>query len=60
MRVLLVEDHKNLVSLLAKALAQAGLTCGHSAPESPPTPGPEVVPWTSPTTVTALGHAQGV
>jgi predicted PurR-regulated permease PerM len=43
-----------------RALAQAGLTCGHSAPESPPTPGPEVVPWTSPTTVTALGHAQGV
>jgi len=43
-----------------RALAQAGLTCGHSAPESPPTPGPEVVPWTSPTTVTVLGHAQGV
>ena len=43
-----------------RALAQAGLTCGHSAPESPPMPGLEVVPWTSPTTVTGLGHAQGV
>jgi hypothetical protein len=41
-----------------RALAQAGLTCGHSTPESPP--GAEILPWTSPTTVTALGHPQGV
>jgi predicted PurR-regulated permease PerM len=41
-----------------RALAQAGLTCGHSTPESPPVA--EILPWTSPTTVTALGHAQGV
>ena len=41
-----------------RALAQAGLTCGHSTPESPPVA--ESLPWTSPTTVTALGHAQGV
>ena len=43
-----------------RALAQAGLSRGYPAPESPPMPVPEVVPWTSPTTVTALGHAQGV
>jgi hypothetical protein len=41
-----------------RALAQAGLTCGHSTPESPPVA--EILPWTSPTTVTGLGHAQGV
>lgn len=42
-----------------RALAQVGLTCGHPAPESPLTLVPEVVPWTTPTTVTALGRAQG-
>jgi predicted PurR-regulated permease PerM len=41
-----------------RALAQVGLTCGHPAPESPPTLVPEVVPWTAPTTVTAFGRAQ--
>ena len=42
-----------------RALAQVGLTLGRPAPESPPTPVPEVVPWTAPTTATALGRAQG-
>jgi predicted PurR-regulated permease PerM len=37
-----------------RTLAQVGLTLGHPAPESPP-----VVPWITPTTVTALGRAQG-
>jgi len=31
-----------------RALAQVGLTCGHPAPESPPTLVPAVVPWTAP------------
>ena len=42
-----------------RTLVMVGLTCGHPAPESPPTPAPEVVPWTAPTTATALGHGQG-
>ncbi len=42
-----------------RALAQVGLTLGRPAPESPPAPVPEIVPWTAPTTVTALGRAQG-
>jgi hypothetical protein len=42
-----------------RALAQVGLTLGRRAPESPPTPGPEVVPWTTPTTATARERAQG-
>ncbi|HTG13009.1 MAG TPA: AI-2E family transporter [Candidatus Eisenbacteria bacterium] len=37
-----------------RALAQVALTLGRPAPESPPTPVPEVVPWITPTTVTAL------
>jgi len=36
-----------------------GLTCGHSALESPPTPTPEVVPWTASTTATELRRALG-
>jgi hypothetical protein len=42
-----------------RALAQVGPTLGRPAPESPPAPVPEIVPWTAPTTVTALGRAQG-
>jgi hypothetical protein len=42
-----------------RTLALVGLTRGHPAPESPPTPAPEVVPWTAPTTATALDRAQG-
>ena len=42
-----------------RALTQVGLTLGRPAPESPPAPVPESVPWTAPTTVTALGRAQG-
>jgi len=42
-----------------RTLVMVGLTCGHPGPESPPTPAPEVVPWTAPTTATALGHGQG-
>ena len=42
-----------------RTLVLVGLTRGHPAPESPPTPAPEVVPWTAPTTATALGRAQG-
>jgi predicted PurR-regulated permease PerM/CheY-like chemotaxis protein len=37
-----------------RTLAQVGLTLGRPAPASPP-----VVPWITPTTVTALGRAQG-
>jgi len=33
-----------------RTLVRVGLTRGHPAPESPPTPAPEVVPWTAPTT----------
>jgi predicted PurR-regulated permease PerM/CheY-like chemotaxis protein len=42
-----------------RALAQMGLTLGRPAPEASPTRVPEVVPWTTPATVTALGRAQG-
>jgi len=42
-----------------RALAQVALTLGRPAPESPPTLVPEGVPWTTPTTVTALGRAHG-
>ena len=42
-----------------RALAQVALTLGRHAPESPPTPVPEVVPWITPTTVTALERARG-
>jgi hypothetical protein len=42
-----------------RALAQAALTLGRTAPESPPTPVPEVVPWTTPTPVSALERARG-
>jgi hypothetical protein len=42
-----------------RALVLVGLTRGQPAPESPPTPAPEGVPWTAPTTATALGRAQG-
>ena len=43
-----------------RALAQVGLTLGRpAAPESPPAPVPEIVPWTAPTTVTALGRVRG-
>jgi predicted PurR-regulated permease PerM len=37
-----------------RRLAQVGLTLGRPAPASPP-----VLPWITPTTVTALGRAQG-
>jgi len=36
-----------------RTLGLAGPTRGHPGPESPPTPAPEVVPWTAPTTVMA-------
>jgi predicted PurR-regulated permease PerM len=39
-----------------RALAQVGLTLGRPSPESPPTLVPDV-PWTTPTTSTALEHA---
>jgi len=42
-----------------RALAQVGLTLARPAPESPPTLVPEVVPWTTLTTSTALGRARG-
>jgi predicted PurR-regulated permease PerM len=42
-----------------RTLAQVGLTLGRPAPESPPTLVPDGVPWTTPTTVTALGRAHG-
>jgi predicted PurR-regulated permease PerM len=42
-----------------RALAQVGLTLGRFAPESSPAPVPAIVPWTAPTTVTALGRAKG-
>jgi predicted PurR-regulated permease PerM len=42
-----------------RTLAQLGLTLGRAAPESPPTPAPEVVPWTTPTTSTAHERARG-
>jgi predicted PurR-regulated permease PerM len=53
-------DHVE-TSLLAtlRTLAQVESALGHPAPESPPTPVPEVVPWTVPTTSAALGGAQG-
>ena len=41
-----------------RALAQVGLTLGRPAPESPPTPPLEVVPWTAPTTATLFGQGQ--
>jgi predicted PurR-regulated permease PerM/CheY-like chemotaxis protein len=40
-----------------RALAQAGLTLGRPAPESLPTLVPDVVPWTAPTTSTALASS---
>jgi predicted PurR-regulated permease PerM len=42
-----------------RTLAMVGLTRGHAAPESPPTPAPDVVPSTAPTTAAALGRSQG-
>jgi hypothetical protein len=42
-----------------RTLAMVGLTRGHAAPESPPTPAPDVVPWTASTTAAALGRSQG-
>jgi hypothetical protein len=42
-----------------RTLTQLALTLGRPAPDSPPTPAPEVVPWTAPTTSTALGRGQG-
>jgi predicted PurR-regulated permease PerM len=42
-----------------RTLVRVGLTRGHPAPESPPTPAPEVVPWTAPTPATAVACAQG-
>jgi predicted PurR-regulated permease PerM len=42
-----------------RTLVRVGLTRGHPAPESPPTPAPEVVPWTAPTPATAVARAQG-
>ena len=42
-----------------RALAQVALTLGRAAPESPPTPVPEVVPWTTPAPVSALERARG-
>jgi predicted PurR-regulated permease PerM len=41
-----------------RTLAQLGLTLGRPAPESPPTPPLEVVPWTAPTTATLFGQGQ--
>jgi predicted PurR-regulated permease PerM len=40
-----------------RALAQAGLTLGRPVPESLSTPGPDVVPWTAPTTSTAFASS---
>jgi predicted PurR-regulated permease PerM len=40
-----------------RTLVLVGLTRGHPSPQSPPTPAPEVVPSTAPTT--AFEHAQG-
>ena len=42
-----------------RTLALVGLTRGPAAPESPPTPAPEVVPGAALTTAAVLGHAQG-
>jgi hypothetical protein len=42
-----------------RALAQAALTLGRPAPESPPPLVPEVVPWIAPTAGTVLERAQG-
>jgi hypothetical protein len=42
-----------------RTLVQVGLTLGRPAPELPPPLVPEVVQWIAPTTVTALGRAQG-
>jgi hypothetical protein len=41
-----------------RTLTELALTLGRP-PDSPPTPVPEVGPWTAPTTSTALGRAQG-
>jgi predicted PurR-regulated permease PerM len=43
-----------------RTLVLLELTRGHPAPESPSTLAPAVVPWTVPTTATALGRAQAV
>jgi hypothetical protein len=52
-------DHVETTALdTQRTLVLVGSTRGHAAPESPPTPAPEVVPWTAPTTATALGHGQ--
>jgi predicted PurR-regulated permease PerM len=51
-------DHVETTVLdTGRALAQAGLTLGRPAPESLPTPGPDVVPWTAPTTATAFASS---
>jgi len=42
-----------------RTLGLVGLTRGHPAPESPPTPATEIVPWTAPTPAMALGRAHG-
>ena len=42
-----------------RTLVRVGLTRGHPAPESPPTPAHDVVRWTAPTTATAFGRAPG-
>ncbi len=39
-----------------RTLVLLGLTRGHPAPESPPTPAPEVVTWVAPKAATALGR----
>jgi predicted PurR-regulated permease PerM len=39
-----------------RTLVLLGLTRGHPAPESPPTPAPEVVTWVAPTPAAALGR----
>jgi hypothetical protein len=36
-----------------RTLVRVGLTRGHPGAESPPTPAPEVVAWTAPTTASA-------
>ena len=52
-------DHVETTALdTQRTLVLVGSTRGHAAPESPPTPAPEVVPWTAATTATALGHGQ--
>jgi hypothetical protein len=39
-----------------RTLVLAGLTRAHLVPESPLPPAPDAVPWTAPTTATALGQ----